>query len=271
MTMKKHLIYIIGIATAFFAACENISENERFILIENEIVENDSILKEDSVIVIPRVVLLEDYTGQACVNCPSAHEVASILHRQYHGQLVVVSMHAGALASPAPNGLMQEEGNVYADKYGIKAYPIGMVNRNGLSDYSSWPSLVRECIQNNSKVNIALSSKTKSESLSVDVELLTVDSLGVTGKLQLWLIEDSIVAPQAGKGVDYIHNHVFRDALNGTWGEEVSLTVGEQTTIQHENIVLDSNWKPENLSVVAFVYNNDGVLQAAQCKVTVNE
>lgn len=270
--MKKHLIYIIGIVASLFTACETISEDERFILIENEIVENDSILKEDSIIVIPRVVLLEDYTGQACVNCPSAHEVASILHGQYQGQLVVVSMHAGALASPAPNGLMQEEGNEYADKYGIKAYPVGMVNRNGLSDYSSWPSLVRKSIKNNSIVNIALTSKIVDESLSVNVELFTVDSLGVAGTLQLWLVEDSIIAPQAGAGLQYVHNHVFRDALNSTWGENVSLVLGEQKVIEHKSLTLDAAWKPENLSVVAFVYNdNEGVLQAAQCKVVVNE
>lgn len=269
--MKKQLIYIIGIAATLFAACENISEDERFIVIEDSVVDNDSIVGTDSIQIIPRIVLLEDYTGQACVNCPSAHEMASILHEQYNNQLVVVSMHAGPLASPAPNGLMQEEGNVYADKFGIKAYPVGMVNRNGLSDYSSWPSLVRESIEDNSIVNISLASKLVGENLSVNVDLFTVDSLGVAGKLQLWLVEDSIVAPQAGAGLQYIHNHVFRDALNSTWGEDISLTLGEQKVIEHKNFTLDAAWKPENLSVVAFVYNNEGVLQAAQCKVVVNE
>jgi hypothetical protein len=68
-----------------------------------------------------------------------------------------------------------------------------------------------------------------------------------------------------------MHNHVFRDAINGTWGEDVTLTLGEQKVIEHKDFTLDVAWKPENLSVVAFVYNNDGVLQAAQCEVVISE
>ena len=62
MTMKKHLIYIIGIAASLFTACENISEDERLLDVEG--------------VTAQRVVLLEDYTGQACVNCPEAHKEA---------------------------------------------------------------------------------------------------------------------------------------------------------------------------------------------------
>jgi hypothetical protein len=66
MMMKKSYIYIIGIAAAFFAACENISESERLLEVEG--------------VNAQRVVLLEDYTGQACVNCPEAHKEATALH-----------------------------------------------------------------------------------------------------------------------------------------------------------------------------------------------
>ncbi len=257
--MKKQLIYIIGIAATLCTACENISEDERFLEVEG--------------VTAQRVVLLEDYTGQACVNCPSAHDVATELHEEYSENLIVVAMHAGAQAKAAPAGLKQPEGDVYADNFGVKNYPNGLINRRGgLKDYTAWGGIVREEIQRESQMNLSVSSVLIDGGLMVTTDMQALEN--IAGKLQLWIIEDSIVGPQishAGLNPQYIHNHVFRDALNGTWGEEVSLTVGEQTTIQHENIVLDSNWKPENLSVVAFVYNNDGVLQAAQCKVTVNE
>ena len=46
------------------------------------------------------------------------------------------------------------------------------------------------------------------------------------GKLQLWLVEDSIVAPQMFPNnkveKEYVHNHVFRDPINGDWGTEVN-------------------------------------------------
>lgn len=257
--MKKQLIYIIGIAATLCTACENISEDERFLEVEG--------------VTAQRVVLLEDYTGQACVNCPEAHNVATELHEEYHENLIVVAMHAGAQAIAAPAGLKQPEGDVYADNFGVKIYPNGLINRRGgLKDYTAWGGIVREEIQRESQMNLSVSSVLIDGGLMVTTDMQALEK--IAGKLQLWIIEDSIVGPQishAGPNPQYVHNHVFRSAINGTWGEDVSLTAGKQVTILHENILLNSNWNPENLSVVAFVYNNDGVLQAAQCKVTVNE
>lgn len=258
MTMKKHLIYIIGIAAALFTACENISEDERFLEVEG--------------VTAQRVVLLEDYTGQACVNCPDAHEVATELHEEYHDNLIVVAMHAGAQAIDAPSGLKQPEGDVYADNFGVKTYPNGLINRRGgLKDFTSWGAAVREEVQRESQINLSVSSVVTEGKLTVTTELLALGN--VSGKLQLWVTEDSIVAPQishAGPSLQYVHNHVFRGSVNGTWGEEVALTLGGQETLTHEILELDEAWNPENLSVVAFVYNDDGVMQAAQCKVVTN-
>lgn len=257
--MKKYYIYIIGIAAALFTACENISEDERFLEVEG--------------VTAQRVVLLEDYTGQACVNCPEAHKEATVLHEEYHDNLIVVAIHAGAQAIADPAGLKQTEGDEYADKYGVKTYPIGMVNRrDGLKDYPSWGAAIYAEIQRATPLNISVEASVSNGKLSVNTDLLALEAL--EGKLQLWVLEDSIVAPQvslSGAQPQYVHNHVFRGTINGTWGEDVSLTLEEEKTMRHNDFELNAIWKPENLSVVAFVYNNDGVLQAAQCKVNVNE
>lgn len=259
MMMKKPYIYIIGIAATLFVACENISESERFLDVEG--------------VSAQRVVLLEDYTGQACVNCPEAHKEATTLHEEYHENLIVVAMHAGAQAIAAPAGLKQSEGDEYADYYGVKTYPIGMVNRRGgLKDYPSWGAAVYEEIQRESQLNITVEASVVEGKLNVKTNLLALEAL--SGKLQLWVIEDSIIAPQvslSGPQPQYVHNHVFRDAINETWGEDVAFELGEQKSVEYNNFELNTTWKPENLSVVAFVYNNDGVLQATKCKVTINE
>lgn len=90
-----------------------------------------------------------------------------------------------------------------------------------------------------------------------------------TGKLQLWIVEDNIVAPQSqpdgSMTVEYIHNHVFRASVNGTWGEDLAIAENETKTYT-ATATLKSYWKPENISIVAFVYNDSGVLQAAKAK-----
>ena len=50
-------------------------------------------------------------------------------------------------------------------------------------------------------------------------------------------------------------------------GEDVAIKENIAMSFNRQIAVKD-NWNPENLSVVAFVYNDkDGVYQAAECKV----
>lgn len=261
MIMKKHLIYIIGIATALFTACENIPEDERIIEVEG--------------VTAQRVVLLEDYTGQACMNCPMAHEVATVLHEEYPENLIVVAIHSGMQGIPVANGgLKQPKGDEYAQRTGVEIYPSGCVNRRGgVRNYPEWTAAVLEELARPSNLDMIVRAEVKEGKLGVETTLTALEN--VAGKLQLWVIEDSIqklqLQPDGKPDPQYMHNHVFRDAVNGTWGEAVVLSLGETKAIKHEEYTLDAGWKPENLSVVAFVYGDDGVLQAAQCQVNVME
>ena len=90
------------------------------------------------------------------------------------------------------------------------------------------------------------------------------------GKLQLWVVEDGIVASQIDHGSlkkEYVQNHVFRAAVNGTWGEDVTLKPQINQT-KTASIAIKDNWNAANLHIVAFVYNDkDGVLQAQKAEV----
>ena len=51
-----------------------------------------------------RKVLLEDYTGFKCVNCPAAAHEAHLLQEFYGDQMVVMGVHAGYYAEPDGSG-----------------------------------------------------------------------------------------------------------------------------------------------------------------------
>ena len=91
-----------------------------------------------------------------------------------------------------------------------------------------------------------------------------------SGKLQIWVLEDGITAlllmPDGSSNRNYVHNHVLRTAVNGTWGEELTLAKGESRT-QNYMQPLDASWNKTQLSIVAFVYNDSGVMQAEKVKV----
>ena len=84
----------------------------------------------------------------------------------------------------------------------------------------------------------------------------------VEGYLQLLHTESSIVAlqsmPDGSVNHEYVHSHVLRTAINGTWGEPFEAVQG--TTVSKVfTLKLNPTWNTDQLSMVAFVYNNQGV------------
>ena len=64
-----------------FGSCDEVDEADRYIEVEQ--------------IVPKRTVLLEEFTGQWCMNCPSAHAIVNSLKEQYGESFISVSIHAG--------------------------------------------------------------------------------------------------------------------------------------------------------------------------------
>lgn len=265
MKIFNHIIPMAVAALALFTACDNIPEDDRLIYIKP--------------VAVSRAVLIEDFTGQRCLNCPDATATIHQLQEQYGDSVVIaVAIHSGPFAWNARHTttmpLWTAEGDDYFNYWQVEHQPMGMVNRQPLSDYPTWAAAVYEQIQRTAALSIKLdmSLNTETRELNVDAQMMAVDG-AVTGKLQLWLVEDSIVSPQYmqdGKPkADYVHNHVFRQTINGMWGEDVSMNEGE-TDAKSATITISDDYVLENLSVVAFVYNSTGVLQVTRQAIVKN-
>ena len=119
---------------------------------------------------------------------------------------------------------------------------------------------------------VALKSKDPSSKMGcviVDANKRVV-SLGYNGMLQVWLLEDGIVAmqtmPDGTNNREYVHNHVLRTPVNGTWGESFLINKDEKKN-QHLMQAVDADWDASKLSIVAFVYNGTGVEQVVKAVV----
>ena len=260
--MKFNRLFItLALAAVTFTACDEVDEADRF--------------KELEKIESKRTVLLEDFTGQLCTNCPDGHRLIASLQEQYGENIIAVGIHAGEFgiaegSNPNLLGLMQPEGNEYAKKAGVQTYPAGVVDRCGSPlTYTGWAAAVRNEMSKESKLNIEVSAKLNGNKIDISTQLKP--NADAKGKLQLWITENGITAFQLDNGnylMDYVHNHVYRASVNGTWGEDISLSANVFPELSH-SIALKEDWNKANLAVVAFVYNDaEGVLQAAECKVT---
>ena len=243
-----------------FTACDEVDEGDRF--------------KELTKIESKRNVLIEDFTGQMCRNCPDGHRTIVSLKEQYGSQVIAVGIHAGPFGiaegkSPTIIGLMQPEGDEYAKNAGVVTYPSAVIDRRSgaLALSSEWASYVRKAFERECDLNIKLTAKINGD--KIDIHSQFEQSANISGKYQIWVTESNIVALQIDNGktiTDYVHNHVYRASVNGTQGENISLSANVFSDLNH-SIDIKDNWNKENLSVVAFVYNEDGVVQAQECEV----
>lgn len=250
MKLQKMLIY--GLLGGALAACDSIDENNRLIgPIEFETQKN---------------ILIEDFTGQTCVNCPNAASTIHSLQEMYgKSHVIAVAIHGGFMSIPAPAGLATEEGEAYVSHWGVEAFPIGQIDRTGgLTEYPSWSATAVKRLPMMTSIQISVENSYDKPSRKLDIHTVIDSEKDYNGKLQLWLIEDHIIAyqtiPPGRPEPKYEHNHVFRKAINGLWGEDIQLIADKSTDMNHF-ITLDEKWIPENVSVVAFVYNDEGVQQ----------
>lgn len=250
--MKKFLFLATIAATFALASCDEVSESERFTY--------------KPLPQVNRAVLIEDFTGQRCVNCPDAADEIHALQEQYGDSVVIgVGIHSGKFAKTAsgrPYSLYTTTGDEYYNYWNIESQPMGVVNRmSGAATYQTWAAFVRNYLEQKSDVAISAEVSYDEATSKATITTTMLGSAAVTGKLQLWVIEDSIQDFQdypSGRVYDYVHMHVFRDAVNGTWGEDVTIPEGGTITSTHE-YTLNSEWVPEHCSIVAFVYNAQGV------------
>lgn len=261
--MKKAILPILASITLI--SCNDIASDERYL--------------SQASVEAQRAVLVEDFTGQNCVNCPAAHKILEKLCEQYGDKLIPVSIHAGgfgiSVESTRYTGLMTPEGNIYNDAWGINEWPKGVINRHGApSNAYDWASAVRTELARPASLAIDLEAGLDDNETLVTASVTLRPTSDIKGNLQVWILEDNIVAFQKddelGRIPDYVHNHVYRASVNGVGGEPIELQSMIHRKLNFTIPVRDNeheHWEPHNLSVVAFVYDNSGVQQCARAYV----
>ena len=245
-----------------FVACDEVGQADRLTYVEPP--------------EVSRAVLIEDFTGQYGVNCPRATEEIERLVEEYGDTAVIaVAIHSGPFSKSQGSftPLYTAQGDEYFNHWGLSAQPIGLVDRLFSStpfDFTDWAGAVNYELGIKAPVSIWVDAfLDDNDEVDVSVEVIGLDSTLVKGKLQLWMVEDSIdsfqLMPGGGREEHYNHMHVFRAALNGAWGDDLSVNHGEVFQ-KNYSFPMDPSWEPAHCAIVAFVYDEDGVKQVIKCK-----
>lgn len=236
-----------------------------------------------------RVILLEEFTGKGCSNCPKGSREIENLLSLYPDNLVVVSIHAGFFASPdffpiGVHDLRTDEGEDLFDYLGPNSgYPAGVINRTSFNGElqltaSAWAGYIGNEINDEPLVEFQLVKSYDTQSRTISVRISGRAKTSVSGDLRasVMIIEDGIIDAQddfeaGGVVEDYEHKHVLRAMLTKFDGESFAseLLLGETFELQFSGAIAPE-WNDAKVDIVAFISNINGddgtfkVLQAGQ-------
>lgn len=271
-------IFSLGLLLAFLSvACDKV-EAPYTNLNNNGSGSNDTVRK----------VLLEDFTGHTCVNCPTAHLIAEDLQALYGNQLIVVAIHAGPFAKPktSPPGFLADyrtpEGNSISNFFNLQSTPIGLVNRikqsNGgyLVEKGAFATEVSKQLDSLPKepdmyIYLEPSFNAADSTLDLVTETTFLNALP-SGKYNLCIMitENDIISPQFNNDpsvgntpeiTDYHHKHMLRGMVSPTFGDEIldgNPPINQAIQKSYSQYKLGNGWNPDNCHIVAFVYYADG-------------
>jgi len=192
---------------------------------------------DDLLYVKNRNVVIEEFTGRACVFCPEGHMVTNSLMETYPGRVFAVNIHPGGSLCPVsyPN-LSTTDGALLAGAFYVTGFPSGVVNRTtSPTDMFSIQLDTYDQLSELAEVNVAGDVVIDEDYRTAEITVklyYTANSSESTNYLTVMMLQDSIWGYQSGgdynpaQGTEenYCQMHVLRDIITQTWGEPVSPT-----------------------------------------------
>ncbi|MBQ9312337.1 MAG: Omp28-related outer membrane protein [Bacteroidales bacterium] len=270
--MKK-ILWLVGVVSTFLLfSCDDIKEDEFLTKVEGETTESTPITKTQN----SQAVLLEDYTGWLCVNCPAAAALVEEMQTNYGEQLVAISVHTGSFAVPSSANnnldLRTEYGNKWNTSFGFSEYPSGMVNRtykdagtSRIYQKDEWNNAVSSLLSNTSHLlNINMGAEINNNKIIVSAKYVAQNDINFPMYANVVVIESGITGIQFNKDAtygavpkieDYVFNHVLRN--NGLIDLQLSTSSlpSQKEITKNYSINIDEKWNINNCKVVIFVTN----------------
>ncbi len=230
-------------------------------------------------------VLIEEYTGVRCQNCPAGAQLLEDLKKVHKERLVILSIHGGFFAQPAnaenklilDNSFGRDLIRIFNQPQG---YPSAIINRKTFDGSlfaggNSWAGYVANELKNQPPIRISVkvnkNADTRILSIVADLTLLvqsSVEPLFISMAIAENNIKDAQLTP-TGVDINYIHQHVMRKFLNPVQGNSIPALLLNQTKSLNFSTDIPSDWNMNELYVVGIVHKggpNYEVIQVTEGK-----
>ena len=229
-----------------------------------------------------KTVLIKDFTGVRCVNCPAAAEaVHELQHALGEDHVFIMSVHAGYLAQPVGQfpDFTTPEGTAWYG--GNSSNPLFSVDHVALTDGNTLyveqvDTPLSDALVEEQTFEILQGVNYDDETRQLNLEVDVVATAEVVGNFYVTacLLEDSLVGRQVVPGgVDtaYVFRNVFRGTVNGVDGDtffDGPVYVNDEYIYKY-SIELDPAYNADQCYFMSYIYDKtDGkILQTALKKI----
>ena len=230
-----------------------------------------------------KTVLIKDFTGARCVNCPAAAEYAhSLQHQLDEDHIFIMSVHAGYLAQPIgsfPN-FLTEEGTEWYNNH--DANPLFAVDHVALTDGNTFnegqiDAPVTAALEEEQSFEIVVGARydEADRQLQVSAQAIALNDMDGQFYITACLVEDNIVGWQTipgGVDKEYVFRNVFRGTINGAYGEafEEYHVDSDDTFSFSYSTEINADYNAEECYLMVYIYDKsqgDKILQTAVKKI----
>lgn len=243
---------------AALSSCDDIPADDRLI--------------EQPKLEIRRNVLIQEFTGQRCSNCPQGAAAVYAIQEANPDAVIAVCLHPERTSYTRPLGgldLTCSVATAYYAYYQPAGFPSAIINGQNppLTNTIMWSGNVSTELEKGTSVNIevAPSFDASTRELSVDYTLDFSSQVDAELNLNVWIVENGIIGQQyqsSGAPIqNYVHNHVLRGSMTDNWG----ISLGNSFDLLTQpygtlKMTLPDEWVAENCEIVAFIQHPDSKL-----------
>lgn len=270
----KKVLAALFFAPVIFTACEEYEADEILIkLTARETQDTTPITQSQDELAI----LIEDFTGWNCPNCPEGTSILNSLKENYGERLIVSAVHQGSFAKPkAENNnldLRTPYGDELGNRFNLKSWPQAVINRKiGPLGRGDWETKIQECFANSEHLmNISLGAENTQQGLLVSLQVEAVKDVNEALMVTLFITESDIHGVQNNQGTmieDYSFQHVLRNNPIVDMPLATTGLKGGDKVSKNYYFTSDKSLNLNNCAVVAFVSNSAGeVLQVNEIEI----
>ena len=223
---------------------------------------------------IEKKVLIEEFTGVNCVQCPAGSAEIENLISIYGDNLVAISVHAGFFATPNSQNefdFRTQDGDDLASYLGEPiGYPSAVVDRkifNGQTDLQSSQSEWAGFISSQFELK-PVSSLTLSQNYDSANRALSFEASGIFNQVPTEVVYISAVMTESGIvdgqitpngwNQNYVHKHLYRGAITNFDGEVLgsSFSLGDGFS-RSFNFTIPTEWNAANCELIVYLHYNE--------------